>query len=108
MGQLQVNTDVALNAAHAVSSDAEELRQELSGLEQKWQDVSHGWSGAAATSFTSLWDEWHEGALTIIDVLAESSRDLAQAAVLYAQQDASAAQSLSHITPPPFTDEMGL
>lgn len=106
-GHLEVNAEKAFNTAHAVSNDAEELREELSRLSRGWQNVSHGWSGAAASVFTSLWEEWHEGATKIVDALAESSRALAEAAVLYEQQDSSSAQALESL-PTPHSIEMGL
>ncbi|MHC9293484.1 WXG100 family type VII secretion target [Mycobacterium sp. LTG2003] len=94
VGQLNVDTDAAFNIAHALSNDAEELRQELSALIQQWRNLSQGWSGAAASAYTPLWEDWHQGATQIVDALAESSRDLAQAAVAYAEQDTNSAEAL--------------
>jgi uncharacterized protein YukE len=48
----------------------------------------------AASSFSPVWEEWHEGAARIVEALAESSRRLAQAAVLYEERDISSAQML--------------
>lgn len=104
--QLNVDTDVAFNTAHVVRNDAEELREELSGLSWEWDNVSHGWSGVAASAFTGIWEEWHEGAATVVETLAEASRSLAKAAVLYEEQDSSSAQALGSLGSLP--DQMGL
>jgi WXG100 family type VII secretion target len=92
--QLRVDADTAFNTSHVVSNDAEELREELSRLSREWDNVSHGWSGVAASAFTQIWEEWHEGAANIVETLAESSRRLAKAAVLYEERDANSAQML--------------
>ncbi|MGV9800593.1 WXG100 family type VII secretion target [Mycobacterium sp. NPDC003449] len=102
-GQLNVNTDAAVTTAHAVSDDAAELRTELERIAGEWQSVAHGWSGAAASAYTDIWEEWHEGATRLVDVLAESARALSQAAVHYDQQDASSAQAVESLS-----REMGL
>lgn len=94
MASLKVNADVAFNTAHSVGNDAEELREELSRLTREWDNVSHGWSGAAAAAFAPIWEEWHEGAAKIVETLAESSRNLAQAAVSYQEEDVNSAESL--------------
>jgi WXG100 family type VII secretion target len=111
MKRLDVDSDVVLRTAHGASSDAVELGDELSRLAREWQDVSHGWTGSAATAFAALWDEWHDGATKVVQIVTESSEDLAQAAVLYAQQDAESAHALesaSVAAPAPLAVEMGL
>jgi WXG100 family type VII secretion target len=91
---LRVDADAAFLTSHVVSNEAEELREELARLSQEWDNLSHGWSGVAASAFTPAWEEWHEGAARIVEALAESSRRLAQAAVLYDERDNNSAQML--------------
>jgi WXG100 family type VII secretion target len=91
---LRVDADAAFNTAHVVSNEAEELREELAHMSREWDNVSHGWSGVAASAFAPAWEEWHEGAARIVEALAESSRRLAQGAVLYEERDISSAQML--------------
>lgn len=90
---LEVDVD---STSHAVGNDAEELREELSRIAQEWSrsTLSHGWSGTAATAYKSIWEEWHEGAATLVDALAESSQRLGQAASAYEQQDTGSAEAL--------------
>jgi WXG100 family type VII secretion target len=97
-GELRLHADEAFATSHSVSNDAEELREELASITGEWQNVSHGWSGAAASAYDVLWQEWHEGATKIVDVLAESSEKLAKAAVAYQEQDAASADALASPT----------
>jgi WXG100 family type VII secretion target len=91
---LRVDADAAFNGSHVISNEAEELREELSRLSREWDNLSHGWSGVAASAFARTWEEWHEGAAKVVEALAESSRRLAQAAVLYEERDNNSAQML--------------
>ena len=95
MDHLSVNTDEAYNTSHAVSNDAEELRDELRTLERDWDNLSRGWSGAASAAYSSIWAEWHGGAAALVEALAESSRNLGVAAVRYAEQDADSAATVA-------------
>jgi WXG100 family type VII secretion target len=92
---LRVDADAAFNTSHVVSNEAEELREGLARLSREWDNLSHGWSGVAASAFTPAWEEWHEGFARIVEVLAESSRRLSQAAVLYEERDNNSAEMLS-------------
>jgi WXG100 family type VII secretion target len=92
--RLRVDADTAFTTSHGVSNEADELREELARLSREWDNLSHGWSGVAASAFAPAWEEWHEGAARIVEALAESSRRLAQAAVLYEERDNNSAQML--------------
>jgi WXG100 family type VII secretion target len=92
---LMVNSGAAFNAGHAVMAQAVELREELDRLAQEWDDVSSGWSGMAASAYASAWQDWHEGAVRLLDSLHDVSENLCRAAVTYEQQDAAAAQATS-------------
>lgn len=94
MDHLEVDVDEAYNISRAVSNDAEELREELASLQYAWDILSRGWTGAAASAYWSIWDEWREGATTLVDSLAESSRNLGHAAARYAEQDTASATTL--------------
>lgn len=98
INHLQVDTDQAYAAARAIGNDAEELRDELASLQQEWDNLSRGWSGVASSAYSSIWAEWREGAVTLIDALAESSHKLGVAAVQYSEQDATAADAVDTST----------
>ena len=91
---LRLDADAAFNTSHAVSNDTEDLREELSRISRQWDNLSHGWSGVAASAFAPAWEEWHEAAARIVGELAESARRLAQAAVLYEKADTASAHTL--------------
>ncbi|HKP39629.1 WXG100 family type VII secretion target [Mycobacterium sp.] len=94
MDHLRVDTDQAYNTSRAVGNDAEELREELAGLQRDWDNLSRGWSGVASSAYSAIWSEWVEGASKLVDALAESSHNLGVAAVSYAEQDAGSAAAL--------------
>lgn len=94
-GHLEVDTDAAFNTSRAVSTDAEELREGLVELSHEWANVSRGWSGAAASAYTPLFQEWEEGASKLVESLAESAHLLAEAASRYQEQDSVSAESVA-------------
>jgi WXG100 family type VII secretion target len=93
-GELRVHADDVFATAHIVSNDAEGLREELAAIAREWEDVSHGWSGNAASAYDALWQEWYSGAMALVDVLSESSRKLGRAAASYQDQDTHSAEVL--------------
>ena len=92
--QVKVDVSKALKTAAVVGSDAAELRGELARISQKWDGVLAGWSGAAASVFTALWEDWHDGVAKLVETLAESSQRLAEAAVAYDEQEAISTRSV--------------
>jgi WXG100 family type VII secretion target len=83
-----------LTTSHAVGGEAEGLRAELGRLSQEWDSVVSGWSGAAASSYAALWEEWHDGAAKLVETLARSSQLLQRAAVAYDEQETASAGSV--------------
>lgn len=92
---LRVDTEQAFKTSHAVSNEAEELREQLAGISRDWDGLARGWSGAAASAYGAIWEEWHEGAARLVEALAESSRSLGLAAVRYGERDADSAGALN-------------
>lgn len=95
---MRVDADEAYNTSHAVSNDAQELRDELAALQRQWDNLSRGWTGAASSAYSSIWTEWLDGASKLVDALAESSHNLGVAAVRYAEQDADSATAVNSTT----------
>jgi WXG100 family type VII secretion target len=98
MNQMRVDADAAYSTSHAVSNDAQELREELASLQRQWDNLSRGWSGAASSAYSSIWTEWLDGASKLVDALAESSHNLGVAAVRYAEQDADSVTAVNSTT----------
>jgi WXG100 family type VII secretion target len=91
---LKVDVAETLTTSQVVSDDADELRAELARLSREWDNVASGWSGAAASAFAPLWDEWHDGAAKLVETLAESCRRLERSAVAYEEQESGSADLL--------------
>jgi WXG100 family type VII secretion target len=71
---------------------------ELARLSREWDHVVSGWSGAAASSCATLWEEWHDGAAKLVERLAHSSYLLERAAVAYDQTETISAQSVRGVS----------
>lgn len=95
---MRVAADEAYNISHAVSNDAQELREELAALQRQWDNLSRGWTGAASSAYSAIWTEWLDGASKLVDALAESSHNLGVAAVRYAEQDTDSATAVNSTT----------
>lgn len=95
MDQLRVNADAAYRTSHDVGNDAEDLRDGLIVLQRDWDNLAYGWSGDAASAYSSAWTEWLDGATRLIDSLADSSYKLGAAAVRYGEQDADSAVDIT-------------
>ncbi|MBI3226167.1 MAG: WXG100 family type VII secretion target [Mycolicibacterium cosmeticum] len=94
-GELHFNTENLFDACNAIGSYAEDLRDELARLSREWDNLSHSWSGTAASAFSPAWDEWHQGAAKIVELLAETARNLALAATSYGENDSHSASALA-------------
>jgi WXG100 family type VII secretion target len=94
MDHLRVEADQAFNTSRVVGNDAQELRDELAGLQRDWDNLSREWSGVASSAYSAIWCEWLEGATTLVDALVESSHNLGVAAVSYSERDAGSAAAI--------------
>lgn len=97
MNSLKVDPDVAFDTSRSVSNGAVELHEQLVGLQRDWDNLARGWSGTAASTYSPLWEEWVEGATTLIETLEELAQKLAVTAAKYAEQDAQSASSISSV-----------
>ena len=88
-----VNSDAAFSTGQAVMTQAVEMREELDRLSREWDDLSQEWSGDAAAAYGAAWQDWHEGAVTLLEALSDTSEKLCRGAVLYEQQDADSARA---------------
>jgi WXG100 family type VII secretion target len=96
--QIRVDAPRALETSYVVGGDAEGLRAELARLSREWDNVVAGWSGAAASSYAALWEEWHDGAAKLVETLAHSSQLVDRAAVAYGQTETTSAQSVRSVS----------
>jgi WXG100 family type VII secretion target len=94
MDHLRVDVDQAYNTSRAVGNDAQELHEELTGLQRDWDNLCRGWSGVASSAYSATWTEWLEGATKLVHALEEASHKLGVAAVSYGEQDADSAAAV--------------
>lgn len=97
MQPLKVDPDVAFDISRSVSNEAVELHDQLVGLQRDWDNVARGWSGTASSAYAPLWEQWLEGATTLVDTLEELAHKLAVTAGEYADQDAQSASVISSV-----------
>ncbi|WP_123026151.1 WXG100 family type VII secretion target [Mycolicibacterium stellerae] len=97
LSRISVDVPRVLGTSRAVNGDAEELRAELAMLSREWGTVISGWSGAAASTYAALWEEWHDAAATLVESLAGSSQLLERAAVKYDEQESASAVSVRNV-----------
>lgn len=97
MQPLKVDPDVAFDISRSVSNEAVELHDQLVGLQRDWDNVARGWSGTASSAYAPLWEQWLEGASTLVDTLEELAHKLAVTAGEYADQDAQSAPVISSV-----------
>ncbi|MEV0670869.1 WXG100 family type VII secretion target [Mycobacterium sp. NPDC050441] len=90
--------DTMVSSAKFIAEQAVQLSAELDGIGREWDSLSSTWSGDAASSYSPLWQEWHEGAQHVARVLEESCDLLRQAATAYVAEDADSAQAISGST----------
>lgn len=94
MAELKVDAALTLDTSHGVNGAADELRAELGRIARGWDDISSKWSGAAASAFASQWEDWHDGATRLVEILAESTRRLGHAAATYQDRENRSATML--------------
>ncbi len=95
MDPLKVDVDVAFDTSRSVSNEAVELHEQLAGLRRDWDNLARSWSGTASSTYSPLWEEWLDGATTLVDALDDLAHRLAVSAAEYADQDAHSAASIS-------------
>ncbi|BBY73601.1 hypothetical protein MPRF_05000 [Mycolicibacterium parafortuitum] len=94
MSHLKVDPDVAFSTSRSVINEAVELHEQLAGLQRDWDNLSRSWSGAASAAYTPLWEEWLEGANSLVGTLEDLSSKVAAAAAEYVDRDGGVAESI--------------
>ncbi|OAN30213.1 WXG100 family type VII secretion target [Mycolicibacterium iranicum] len=97
MQPLKVDPDVAFHISRSVSNEAVELHDQLVGLQRDWDNLARGWSGTASSAYAPLWEEWLEGATTLVDTLEELAHKVAVTASEYVDQDGQSASSVASV-----------
>jgi WXG100 family type VII secretion target len=92
MTRYQVDSDAVLGATGAVRGSMGRIQAEVSGLSAQLVNLQGSWSGQAATSFQSIFEEWKATQHRVEENLASLNQALAQAAQQYADIEQSNAR----------------
>jgi WXG100 family type VII secretion target len=96
VANLQVTTAELVAVSSELSALAGGLRSGLGTLDGDVTDLlGTGWSGSAASAYSDVWREWHEGAAHVIEGLSRMAGLLQEAADRYSSADTVAAAEVS-------------
>jgi WXG100 family type VII secretion target len=96
VSDLQVTTSALLAVAGELESVADGLRAGLGSLDGEVSGLlGSGWSGEAASAYSGVWQEWHEGAQRVAEGLTAMTGLLQEAAGRYSATDATGAADIS-------------
>jgi WXG100 family type VII secretion target len=96
VANLGVQTSALVAVAGELNSVAEGLRSGVTSLDSEVNGLlGSGWSGEAASAYSGVWQEWHEGAHRVVEGLATMSALLQEAASRYSTTDGSGATGIS-------------
>jgi WXG100 family type VII secretion target len=96
VANLGVETSALVAVAGELDSVAQGLRSGVSSLDNEESGLlGSGWSGEAASAYSGVWQEWHEGAHQVAEGLARMSALLQDAASRYSGTDESGAAGIS-------------
>lgn len=96
MADLRVTPDVLEHVSSEFDAAAQQLRDGLGSLDDEvGQTLGSSWTGSAATAYTAVWREWHEGSSKVLQGLMTMSELLASAAARYAATDQTGGASIT-------------
>ncbi|HKP44401.1 WXG100 family type VII secretion target [Mycobacterium sp.] len=96
MSQLGVTPSELVAVAAELESVAEGLRSGLGSLDGEVSGLlGSGWSGEAASAYSGVWQEWHDGASQVVQGLTAMHGLLQEAAGRYSGTDTSGAADVS-------------
>jgi WXG100 family type VII secretion target len=96
VADLGVETSALVAVSGELDSVAQGLRSGVSSLDNEVASLlGSGWSGEAASAYSGVWQEWHEGAQQVAEGLMRMSALLQEAAGRYWTTDESGAAGIS-------------
>lgn len=92
MADLRVTPEALETVSSEFSAVADQLRTGLDGVDGEVSSLlGSDWKGGAATAFSDVWREWHEGAGKVHEGLTRMATLLDAATSRHRQADASGA-----------------
>lgn len=87
MAQFNVNSDDLALKSTAVKGSIDRIRLEVDAMKGNLLSLQSSWTGAAATNFQALLQEWHATELQVEASLESINGALSMAALQYAQAE---------------------
>ncbi|MFC8302749.1 WXG100 family type VII secretion target [Specibacter sp. NPDC057265] len=87
MAQFNVNSDDLALKSTAVRGSVDRIRLEVDAMRRNLLELQSTWTGAAASSFQALLQEWHATEMKVEASLESINGALSLAAVQYAQAE---------------------
>jgi WXG100 family type VII secretion target len=91
---LRVDPPAMEGFAEALCVRAEDLRNQLAGLDGQIGEMLGGWRGTSGSAYASAWELWHRGAGEVEVGLSMLARLVARASGIYQGNEAVSAQAL--------------
>ncbi len=81
----------------ALCARADELRAQLTDLDNRVGEMLGGWRGVSGNAYSSAWELWHRGAGEVEVGMSILARLVAQAGRLYQENEAASAQAMREV-----------
>ncbi|ETZ97940.1 WXG100 type VII secretion target family protein [Mycobacterium kansasii 824] len=91
--ELAMKLEAMATAAHVLTNQADELKDELDSIARQWRELSSTWTGVAASAYQPPWQEWYSGAATAAAILEEHSQLLMRSVDLMLDHENTAAKA---------------
>lgn len=87
MAVFNVNSDDLAIKSTAVKASVDRIRMEVDAMKRNLLDLEGTWTGAAATNFQALLQEWHATQIKVEASLESINSALAMASTQYSQAE---------------------
>ena len=95
MPQFQVDSEQMRSSSAAVSSSISSIRDAVGGMYTNLNGLQQYWTGAAATQFTAVAEQWRAAQIQMEQSLEAIQLALAQASGVYADAEIQASRLFS-------------
>jgi ESAT-6 family protein len=94
---LRVDPQMMHGFAQALRGGAENLRNQLAGLDAQVGEMLGGWQGGSGNAYSSAWARWHRGAREVEAGLSILANAVAHAGSGYQHNEAVSAQAIRQV-----------
>ena len=94
---LRVDPQMMHGFAQALLGGAENLRNQLAGLDGQVGEMLGGWQGGSGSAYSLAWDQWHRGAHEVEAGLSILAKAVAHAGTSYQHNEAVSTQAIRQV-----------